>query len=197
MQIKTLILVALMGVLHLTVLQAQQTFTVSIFNNALSLPGGSFSSPFHPGVDVGWVLPIREGKRWDQMLILRAGYYHQRLVHHGLQAYGEYTWRYKIVEGLAAEGAAGLGYIHTLEQHDIFKLQSDGTYKQVGQWGKPHGQASFALGISFSPPEWPVRPFLTYRFRVLTPFVNEYVPVLPATSLHIGTYFTLFNAAKS
>lgn len=178
-------------------LKAQQTFTASISNHAISMPGGSFRSPFHPGVDLGWVMSLHEGQRWDRMAIFRLGYFHQRLVHHGFQLYGEYTWRYNIYQGLAAEAATGIGYLHTLEMHQIFQLQEDGTYEQVGRWGKPHIQASAAIGFSFAPTDWLVRPFLMYRFTVMAPFVKEYVPILPATSLHIGTYFSLPKTAKS
>lgn len=195
--VKNCLIIALISLVYIPELNAQKTFTASFFNNAVSLPGGSFSSPLHPGFDLGVVLPLYKGKRWERSIIPRLGYFHQRLVHHGIQIYGEYTWRYFMVQGIALEGALGVGYLHTLEQHDIFTLQADGTYKRTGRWGKPHIQASAALGFSFAPPEWSVRPFLSYRFRVIAPFVREYVPILPATSLHLGLYVTLFHPTKS
>lgn len=171
--------------------QTTRTFTVSLFNNAVALPGGSFSSPFHPGVDFGWIYTVKDGNRWDQLLTTRLGYYNQRLVHHGLQLYSEYTWRYIIADGLAMDGGLGVGYLHTFEQHDLFTLKSDGTYERTGQGGKPHFMASAMLGLVLAPPEWAVKPFIQYRFRIMTPFVNSYVPLLPATSLHLGATFPL------
>lgn len=171
--------------------QTTHTFTASVFNNAIALPGGSFTAPFHPGLDIGWEVSIRKGNRWDQLLTTRLGYYNQRIVHHGVQLYSEYSWRFHAAEGIALDGGAGLGYLHTFEQHDIFSLQSDGTYQRTGRAGKPHIMFSTMLGIYISPPEWPVQPFLQYRFRVMAPFVKSYVPFLPATSLHLGVTFPL------
>lgn len=171
--------------------QDSHTFSASFFNNAVALPGGSFIAPFHPGVDIGWVYAVRKGNRWDQLLTTRLGYYHQRIVHHGIQLYSEYTWRFHAAEGLSMDGGAGLGYLHTLEQHEIFTLQSDGTYRRTGRAGKPHAMISAMLGINLAPPEWAIKPFLQYRFRVMTPFVKSYVPFFPATSLHLGATFPL------
>ncbi|MCO6485318.1 MAG: hypothetical protein J5I41_06010 [Saprospiraceae bacterium] len=172
-------------------LPAQHTFTVSIAQHAISLPGGSFSAPLHPGVDAGWWWQVRTGRRWSQGLTARAGYFHQRLVHHGVQLFGEYTWHYRFLPGLLVGMGGGLGYLHTFEQHHIFRLKSDGTYERTGRLGKPHVQASAVLSIQAAPTDWRVRPFLLYRFRVMSPFVQEYVPFLPATSLHLGVMFDL------
>ncbi|MCF8237387.1 MAG: hypothetical protein K9I85_04470 [Saprospiraceae bacterium] len=171
--------------------QTTHTFTASLFNNAVALPGGSFSAPFHPGVDIGWVYTVKDGDRWDQLLTTRLGYYNQRIVHHGIQLYSEYTWRFLIADGLSIDGGAGLGYLHTLEQHDLFTLKSDGAYERTGYAGKPHVMISAMLGLNLAPPEWAVKPFLQYRFRVMTPFVKSYVPFFPATSLHLGATFPL------
>ncbi|MBK7342133.1 MAG: hypothetical protein IPJ06_02815 [Saprospiraceae bacterium] len=171
--------------------QTAHTFTLSFFNNAVALPGGSFSAPFHPGVDVGWMYPVKVGKRWEQQLTTRLGYYNQRIVHHGLQLYSEYTWRYHIADGLSLDGGFGVGYLHTFEQHDLFTLSSNGTYERTGKGGKPHFMASAMLGLLLAPPEWAVKPFIQYRFRVMTPFVKSYVPLLPSTSLHLGATFPL------
>ncbi|MEZ5030975.1 MAG: hypothetical protein R2787_06230 [Saprospiraceae bacterium] len=188
---RSIILLALCWWSGMALAQDSHTFSASFFNNAVALPGGSFTAPFHPGVDIGWVYAVRKGNRWDQLLTTRLGYYHQRIVHHGIQLYSEYTWRFHAAEGLSMDGGAGLGYLHTLEQHEIFTLQSDGTYRRTGRAGKPHAMISAMLGINLAPPEWAIKPFLQYRFRVMTPFVKSYVPFFPATSLHLGATFPL------
>lgn len=191
MKTKLLCFLALLGTGTAFAQEAPSTFTASVFNNAVALPGGSFTAPFHPGVDLGWVIPVRTGSRWDHLLTPRLGFYHQRIVHSGVQLYAEYTFRFHIVEGLSVDGGPGLGYLHTFEQHDIFKLQSDGTYERTGRLGKPHAMASAMLGFNLAPADWPVRPFIQYRFRVMSPFVRSYVPFLPSTSLHLGATFDL------
>jgi hypothetical protein len=191
MRIWKFLILGLLGITQSGALAAQQTFAVSVANHAIALPGGSFSAPFHPGIEASWLYPVRQGERWNQSLACRLGFFHQRLVHDGVQLYAEYSWLYRLLPGLYADMGAGLGYLHTFEHHEIFRQDAAGIYRRTGQWGKPHLQASAVLGLLTAPPGWPVRPFLQYRFRVMYPFVQEYVPFLPATSLHLGLQFDL------
>jgi hypothetical protein len=89
--------------------------------------------------------------------------------------------------------SGGIGYLHTFELHEKFKLNSNGLYRRAGQLGSAHGQASAAIKFLYS--SLYVSPFIEYRIRMVTPFVNKYVPLLPSTSLHVGLYF-IINASK-
>jgi len=171
-------------------LSAQQLLSLSIFNHATALPPQGISGQLHPGIDIGYTKLKRPLNKKSGFIQWKAGYYYHRLVHHGIQLYGEYNKVYPIIKNKFMFGwSGGLGYLHTIELHEKFKLKSDGQYTSTGKLGKPHAQVSLATKIIFANKS--ISPFLEYRLRFSTPFVNKYVPLLPSTSLHLGFYYIL------
>lgn len=182
--------------LLLSQVNAQKTaFSWSLFTHATSLPGGTWAGAWHPGFDAGLQTRLREKENSRTFLHWKLGYYYHRLVHHGVQLYGEYNWSFNIYKRLGADMAGGLGYLHTFEDHEIFKLDKLGAYKRNGRLGKSHAMISVATGLHYRlPNSW--QPFIHYRLRMVTPFVNEYVPLLPSTSLHFGTLVPIHNVPR-
>jgi hypothetical protein len=170
-------------------LAAQHPYSLSIFNHATTLPPNGISGPLHPGIDIGISTRYREKTSSRSFLHWKLGYYYHRLVHHGIQLYGEYTKQYTLFSKLGLGWSAGLGYVHTIELHEKFKLDASGEYERTGRLGKPHAQLSVGAALHY--PMGKVSPFIQYRVRMVTPFVNEYVPLLPSTSWHIGFYYGL------
>lgn len=170
-------------------LRAQNQLSLSIFNHATTLPPKGFSGPSHPGIDIGISTGLKPKENTLSFFHWKLGYYYHRLVHQGIQLYGEYHKQYKVAGGFGLGWSGGLGYLHTLELHQKFKLKEDGTYVRTGRLGKPHAQVSLALNAHYRMENW--SPFIEYRMRMVSPFVNKYVPLLPNTSLHIGTYIKI------
>ena len=170
----------------------KSAFSFSAFTHATSLPGGTWAGAVHPGFDVGLQTRLKQRENSRSYLNWKVGYYFHRLVHHGVQVYGEYNWDFNLYHGFGAGVAGGLGYLHTFEAHEIYKLGDDGTYNRSGRLGKAHAQISIATGLHYRlSNQW--QPFLQYRLRMITPFVNEYVPLLPATSIHAGIFIPIAN----
>lgn len=167
--------------------QAQDQLSISLFNHATTLPPKGFSGPLHPGIDIGISTHLKPKENTLSFFHWKLGYYYHRLVHQGIQLYGEYNKQYKILKPISLGWSGGLGYLHTFELHEKFILGGDGTYRRTGRLGKPHAQASLALQILGRWGYW--APFAEYRLRLVSPFVNKYVPLLPSTSLHLGAYF--------
>lgn len=183
----TLILTVLLTFFTFHGFAQKSAVSFSFFSHATSLPGGTWAGAVHPGLDIGLQTRLREKENSRTFLTWKLGYYYHRLVHHGLQIYGEYNWDFKLFRGLRLGVAGGLGYLHTFEKHEIFKLEDSGDYRRVGRLGKAHAQISIASGLLYQASSL-FQPFIQYRFRMVTPFVREYVPLLPATSIHIGLY---------
>lgn len=171
-------------------LLAQPLLSLSIFNHVTALPPHGISGQLHPGIDIGFTTLKRQLNKKSGFIQWKAGYYYHRLVHHGIQLYGEYNKVYPIIKNKLMIGwSGGLGYLHTLELHEKFKLNPDGQYTKTGNLGKPHAQVSLASKIIFVNKS--ISPFLEYRLRLSTPFVNKYVPLLPSTSVHLGFHYIL------
>jgi hypothetical protein len=169
--------------------QAQEQLSISLFNHATTLPPKGFAGPLHPGIDIGISTHLKPKENTLSFYHWKLGYYYHRLVHQGIQVYGEYHKQYTVLKPFGLGWSGGLGYLHTFELHEKFILGGDGTYRRTGRLGKPHAQASLAVQL-FG--RWGYcAPFAEYRVRLVSPFVNKYVPLLPSTSLHIGAYFNL------
>ncbi len=168
---------------------AQGQVSISFFNHATTLPPKGFSGPLHPGIDFGISTGLKQKEKSLSFFHWKLGYYYHRLVHQGIQLYGEYHKQYKLAGRFGLGWSGGLGYLHTIELHEKFKLREDGTYARTGRLGKPHAQASLSLNAHYRLDR--LIPFIEYRVRMVSPFVNKYVPLLPSTSLHIGTYINI------
>jgi hypothetical protein len=170
---------------------AQNALSVSIFNHASSLPGGSWTDAIHPGLDVAIITHSKVREKTERFMNWHTSYYYHRLVHHGFLLYGEYNWQKKIAGNLGFGLAGGAGYQHTFEDHEIFSLNNAGKYERSTRGGKAHAHLSLAAKIHYTLPKSKMEPFLQYRFRLITPFVKTYVPLLPAESIHLGTSFPI------
>lgn len=169
---------------------AQTHVSASVFNNAITLPGGAFLSPFHPGLDAGLTFYYAERPRHERYLQAQAGFYYQRLVHTGVQLYGEYHYRYRPWPAIALDGGAGLGALTTVLDTELFKLNENGRYEKAGKT-RLHAQLSAALGVTYGKRGSRIQPFVQYRFRLFAPFIKSYVPVAPGTSVHFGAFYRL------
>ena len=180
------------------ILYGQSILSLSVFNHATALPPQNFSGQIHPGIDIGFTTRNGSLNAKSGFINWKTGYYYHRLVHHGIQLYGEYNKIYPVIKNKVMLGwSGGLGYLHTIELHEKFTLKSDGNYTRTGKLGKPHAQASLAAKIIVSGKS--ISPYLEYRLRLSTPFVNNYVPLLPSTSLHLGIYYIIetFKSIKA
>ncbi|HSI78074.1 MAG TPA: hypothetical protein VK957_19410 [Lunatimonas sp.] len=161
---------------------------LSVFNSGTQLPGNFITLPIHPGVSAGIEFAHNRStvNRWFQTAKL--GMLYHQYSQTAVQLYSEGGYRRSVWRGLSAELRIGLGYLHSFTDVPIFKLNSEGTYRQVSKFGRPQFMAGGALGMgyTFRKAAHPWRIQLDYQFYVQTPFINEYVPLLPVNVLHVG-----------
>jgi hypothetical protein len=169
----------------------QDALSASLFNHASSLPAGNWAGAIHPGLDVALITNTKVREKTVRSLHWHASYYYHRLVHQGVLLYGEYNWQKNIIGNLGFGLAGGGGYQHTFENHEIFSLDKSGKYDRSAKLGKAHAHISLAAKIQYRMVKNSFEPFLQYRFRLITPFVKTYVPLLPAESIHLGTTFPI------
>ena len=170
---------------------------ISYFNNAIALPFsgklGIFHSPAHPGLRVG--TNFRWNKNEKHLLSQNAhfGLFYQQFVQTGVQLYSSFQYAYRFGFGLETGANLGFGYLHTFPDLERFRLDADGNYQKIRNWGRmgvmiPLG---FQIQYDFRKHKLPLKLFTEYQIWFQTPFSKAYIPVLPNTSLHIGTTWFL------
>lgn len=169
-------------------LQKERFLLFSVFNSGTQLPGNIFTLPIHPGATVGMEFAHNRNpvNRWFQTA--KVGILYHQYSQTAVQVFTEGGYRRSIWQGFSVELRLGVGYLHSFTDVPIFKLGPDGNYNQVSRLGRPQFMASSALGIghTFLNAKHPWRLQLDYQFYLQTPFINEYVPLLPVNALHLG-----------
>lgn len=170
---------------------------ISVYDNITSYPQNGisdmFKSPLHPGILIGTAKVYRKGKRSELFQTLKLSYFFHRYVQHGIQLYTELGYRNTLNFGGGFEVPLGLGYMHSIPANQKF-IFKDGEYKKQFPFGRPQAMISLAPGIFYDfrkKTKIPARVFVSYQVWFQMPFVKSYVPILPNTSLHIGTYLFL------
>ncbi|MBK8502627.1 MAG: hypothetical protein IPL46_10645 [Saprospiraceae bacterium] len=69
-----------------------------------------------------------------------------------------------------------------------------GIIKNPDDWARR--MLSYQLLLIFTIITDHLQPFLEYRFSMVTPFVNKYVPLLPAVSLHAGVLIPIASTPQ-
>ena len=172
---------------------------ISFFNNATLLPGagelGIFGLPIHPGLRIGTAFTLQQKSKSQWFQTAQVGYFYHRYVHHAIQIYSETAYRYDLSSYWDIEGMIGLGYLHAIPATPTFKLK-DGQYKERTNWGRAQLMGGLTLGIGYHlNPDW--RIFIQSQFYLQTPFVKEYVTLLPNLAFHTGFSFPLVLNSKS
>lgn len=199
--VRTLALVLALGLAQSVAAQAPaRRFEVLAGNYHTSYPVLGFPALFyqtyHPGFQAGYEWRLKESGRRTWALRARAGFFYHRFIQTAipLAAEGVFHWR----PGKAPssrwglEAGLGAGYLHSFPLTDVFRLQSDGSYKREFQYGRPQATISLTPGISYAlDGDHRTRLLLRYQMAFQLPFVSGFVPLLPYNILQVGASFGL------
>lgn len=177
---------------------------ISVFSNATLLPGSGFAgiinTPFHPGFTIGTGFNYRQTEHNSLFQTIKFGYFYHRLAQHALQLYSEAGYEHQFNCGFSFRTLLGLGYLHSIPDMEVFELNSDGEYERAGRFGRPQGMGGLTIGLGYKINKSSINPIrlgLDYQIWFQFPFVQEYVPVLPNTALHLSlTVFIPKSASK-
>lgn len=171
--------------------QKERYYTFAISNSHSAKPFGSFSSlfykDFHPGLDIGYGTVLKNKNKHQWFLEGRLSYMFHRWVQHNIALYVDAGYRYAVTPSWLAEIKSGGGYQLSIPHSKVFTItESDGITKKKN-FGRFQVIGNLGLGISKNlVPPFGTRIFMEYRQQIQTPFIKEYVPVLPYNSLLIG-----------
>jgi hypothetical protein len=174
-------------------------YFILVSNNAIALPFtgtlGIFHEPLHPGFGVGMTV-----KHWNKNTkhllyqTARFGLIYQQYVQTAVQVYSDFNYRFQALKGFGAGINLGVGYLHSFNDLQQFKLNAQGQYEKTGAFGRPNVMIPIGLNLGYlftSKDNRQVRPFIEYQLWLQTPFAKAYIPILPNSALHIGISTTL------
>lgn len=189
------------------VLQAQtdnkasrKFFRVAVSNSHAAKPFGSFSSlfyqDFHPGVEIGYesILNSKDRRQW--FYEIRIGYMFHQWVQHNISLYGDIGYRYEVVPLWFAAIKLGGGYQLSIPDSKVFEITESDGVKKKNNTGRLQMIGNFGASVTknFSDA---VFVFLEYKQQIQTPFIREYVPLLPYNSILIGIKIPLKTSSKT
>ncbi|MBN2683027.1 MAG: hypothetical protein JXR58_11005 [Bacteroidales bacterium] len=174
--------------------------SIALTNNSTQLPGsgtlGVLHTPVHPGITLGtyklWSAKAKHA--WLQSLKLAYFYHHYS--QHAISLYTEIVWSYSLAKNFGTNISAGSGYLHAIKDVQVFEMNENGSYEKKKSIGSAQFAAGLQLGFFYRINRANINPislFADYRFWVQTPFVKEYVPVLPYSTFQIGFTFFIFK----
>lgn len=174
------------GLLLLTGSLSAQTpaITLQVSNEQIALPFTRFT-PFHPGLELGYRLPINENREWQ---VHAGGFYHEG-IYTGIYLRAAHAWNYQPASFVQLQVAPGIGYMHTITESSLWTVNEDGVYEESGRAGQPHALAEVGLNTIFLP-DAQVSPMLSYRMAVETPFATVF-PVMFHNFLQLGVSVSL------
>jgi hypothetical protein len=200
---KNSILVTLLAktffLLSFNILSAQETktkekqFLFSVFNSGTQLPSSLITQPIHPGFNIGLEFALNRSLTNQWFQTAKLGLLHHQYVQTAMQLYTENGYRRKVWNGLFTEFRIGAGYLHSFSDVAVYRINDNGEYNRSSRLGRPQIMVGGALGIghTFHNAKNPWRLQLEYQFFLQTPFVKQYVPLLPVTAAHLGGAFPL------
>jgi hypothetical protein len=171
--------------------QKHQYYQLAVSNSHSAKPFASFLSlfyeDFHPGIDFGYGFVLKSGDKYQWVLEGRLGYMYHRWVQHNIGLYAVTGYRYLISPSWSAEIKLGGGYQHSIPNSKVFTITESEGIKKKKNVGRSQGIVNLGFGVSknLSPP-FGIRVFMEYKQQIQTPFIKEYVPILPYNSIVIG-----------
>lgn len=164
--------------------------TLQFSNEQIALPFTRFA-PFHPGLEIGYRLPVNANREWQ---FHAGGFYHEGL-YTGLYLRAAHAWNYQPASFVQLQVAPGLGYLHTVTEYPLWSVNEEGVYEESGRAGQPHALAEVGLNAIFLP-NARVSPMIGYRMSLETPFATVF-PVMFHMFAQAGVSVSLSSSDNS
>lgn len=174
------------------IVRGQQPLTVSVFNEATTIPFTTFiNSPIHPALQVGTEFEWKRTKHFRFYPVVNIGYmFHQNLFQ-GCYANAELGIDFKASFGLNLKSKLGLGYLRTFTTRQEYQYKN-GVYRSEIDRGNSRLMPSLTLGLGYdlhrNDPSSP-EVFMLYQSWLEYPYSPGFIPLMSHTSFHLGGKF--------
>jgi len=174
----------------------QPSVTATVFNESTSVPYTRFfTTPVHPGVQLGAEIPWREGRIVLISPAFNMGYMFHRKLFQGLYVNFEMGMDVKTGIGLRLKSKLGLGYLHTFTTGAEYQLRG-GEWTSRGDRGNSRLMPSLSLGLGYDLKPASARGtevFVLYRSWLEFPYSPGFIPLMSHTDLSLGVKFHPFT----
>jgi ATP-dependent RNA helicase RhlE len=178
--------------------------SIEVNHNATQLPGsgylGFINTPIHPGVTIGTYKSYFAIKKHSLSQTFKLGYMYHQYSHTAFQLTTELSYSYAFSESFNINANLGVGNLYSFTDVDAFQLTVDSVYKKKNLYGRSQFTGGFLLGLNYTiikESKAPITLFFNYRFWLQAPFVKQYVPVLPYTTISLGAIIYIEKNKKN
>lgn len=170
--------------------KAQRPLTISVFNEATTIPFTTFlNSPIHPGIQLGAEFEWKRGEHFRLYPSLNVGYMFHKNLFQGVYANLEIGWDFKTSIGLNLKSKIGAGYLQTYATQQEFQFEK-GEYTSRSDKGNARIMPSISLGIGYdlrkNDPHSP-EIFMLYQAWLEFPYSPGFIPIMTHTNIHLGS----------
>lgn len=165
-----------------------RAWTASILNEATAIPYTRFfTTPVHPGIQVGTEFPWKEGRLSRLYATAHVGYVFHNYLYQGIYLGGDLAYEHRLNNGLCFGAMLGASYLHTFATTVEWRFKN-GQYEKQGDTGNARLMPSFTLETGYYLGHDPQRPklFVRYQSWAEYPYSPGFIPVLTHISLHVG-----------
>lgn len=175
----------------------QPSVNASVFNESTSVPYTRFfTTPMHPGVQLGAEMPWREGRIVVLSPALNVGYMFHNKLFQGLYVNFEMGMDVKTGFGLRLKSKLGIGYLHTFATGSEYQL-NDGEWTSRADRGNARLMPSLSLGVGYDlkpASKQGTEVFVLYRSWLEYPYSPGFIPLMTHTDLSLGVKFYPFTS---
>ncbi|MFL5741679.1 MAG: hypothetical protein ACJ75B_15745 [Flavisolibacter sp.] len=187
------ILLLLLGFSKITSAQTspetKQFFHLAIGNAHTARPFSDFSSlfyrDFHPLLEAGWDEVLKNGKNHQFMVQLSLGYLFHRWVQQNLSLSLNGAYYHRIINNWSLGIKPGIGYQLSIPHGRVYKITDNGL-EDKGHILRSQFIANLGFQLDRKLNDKGTSIFMEYNQRIQTPFVREYVPLLPYNQILVG-----------
>lgn len=176
---------------------SQPAITAALFNESTSIPYTRFfTTPVHPGVQLGAEMPWKENNRLALSPALNIGYMFHHKLFQGLYVNLEMGLDVKTRFGLRFKSRLGLGYLHTFPTGSTYR-QVNGEWEQGVDRGNARLMPALSLGLGYDLKPASARGteiFVLYWSWLEYPYSPGFIPMMSHTDLSLGVKFHPFTS---
>ena len=169
-------------------------YRFAISNSHTAKPLGSFFSlfhkEFHPGFEISRGKILKQANKHQWLGELTLSYLYHRWVQQNLALSANGGYRRLFGENWGAVAKLGAGYQLSMPAGKVYAITDNGL-KEKGHILRSQAIAAISIGADKTINQRGVKLFMDYQQKIQTPFINEYVPLLPYNTLLLGASFPI------
>lgn len=172
---------------------------IGIFTHSIGMPFKKpIKQPLNWGITAGTSFFYKQKNRNSFGQSIDLAWYRHKKLGQGLMIKTDVFREYVLKSGLSLQAKAGIGYLHTFNEKDLYALGESGSYEKIQDSGRSALLLGFGTRIGFdtgknSSPGF--KPFVEYEWRGQIPH-SEFVPLFPHSFFTVGAEYPITQKKK-